>query len=37
VLELGRLHAPSTVTALARLGGRPVAVLASTRASTAAG
>jgi acetyl-CoA carboxylase carboxyltransferase component len=29
VLELGRLHAPSTVTALARLGGRPVAVLAS--------
>lgn len=29
VLELGRLFAPSTVTALARLGGRPVAVLAS--------
>ena len=29
VLELGRLHAPGTVTALARLGGRPVAVLAS--------
>lgn len=29
VLELGRLHAPSTVTALARLGGRPVVVLAS--------
>jgi len=29
VLELGRLHARSTVTALARLGGRPVAVLAS--------
>ena len=29
VLELGRLHAPSTVTALARLGGSPVAVLAS--------
>jgi propionyl-CoA carboxylase beta chain len=29
VLELGRLHAPSTVTALARLGGCPVAVLAS--------
>jgi acetyl-CoA carboxylase carboxyltransferase component len=29
VLELGRLHAPSTVTALARLAGRPVAVLAS--------
>jgi propionyl-CoA carboxylase beta chain len=29
VLELGRLHAPATVTALARLGGRPVAVLAS--------
>lgn len=29
VLELGRLHAASTVTALARLGGRPVAVLAS--------
>ena len=28
VLELGRLHAPGTVTALARLGGRPVAVLA---------
>jgi acetyl-CoA carboxylase carboxyltransferase component len=27
VLELGGLHAPSTVTALARLGGRPVAVL----------
>ncbi|MCW2571779.1 MAG: biotin dependent acyl-CoA carboxylase [Frankiales bacterium] len=29
LLELGRLHAPSTVTALARLGGCPVAVLAS--------
>jgi acetyl-CoA carboxylase carboxyltransferase component len=29
VLELGRLHAPGTVTALARLGGRPVAVLTS--------
>lgn len=29
VLELGRLHAASTVTALARLAGRPVAVLAS--------
>jgi acetyl-CoA carboxylase carboxyltransferase component len=29
VLELGRLHARSTITALARLGGRPVAVLAS--------
>ncbi len=29
VLELGRLHAAGTVTALARLGGRPVAVLAS--------
>jgi acetyl-CoA carboxylase carboxyltransferase component len=29
VLELGRLHAPGTVTALARLGGRPVAVLSS--------
>ena len=29
VLELGRLHAPATVTALARLAGRPVAVLAS--------
>jgi propionyl-CoA carboxylase beta chain len=29
VLELGRLHAPSTVTVLARLAGRPVAVLAS--------
>ncbi|MFN2522527.1 MAG: acyl-CoA carboxylase subunit beta [Mycobacteriales bacterium] len=29
VLELGRLHAPSTVTALARLAGRPVGVLAS--------
>ncbi len=29
VLELGRLHAPSTVTALARLAGRPVAVLTS--------
>ncbi|GAC1445145.1 MAG: hypothetical protein NVSMB55_24540 [Mycobacteriales bacterium] len=29
VLELGGLHAPSTVTALARLGGRPVAVLSS--------
>jgi propionyl-CoA carboxylase beta chain len=29
VLELGRLHARSTVTGLARLGGRPVAVLAS--------
>jgi len=29
VLELGRLHAPSTVTALARLAGRPVAVLGS--------
>lgn len=29
VLELGRLHAPSTVTALGRLAGRPVAVLAS--------
>ena len=29
VLELGRLHATGTVTALARLGGRPVAVLAS--------
>jgi acetyl-CoA carboxylase carboxyltransferase component len=29
VLELGRAFAPSTVTALARLGGRPVAVLAS--------
>ena len=29
VLELGRLHAPGTVTALARLAGRPVAVLAS--------
>ena len=28
VLELGRLHAGGTVTALARLGGRPVAVLA---------
>jgi acetyl-CoA carboxylase carboxyltransferase component len=28
VLELGRLHAPGQVTALARLGGRPVAVLA---------
>ena len=28
VLELGRLHAASTVTALARLAGRPVAVLA---------
>lgn len=29
VLELGRTHAPGTVTALGRLGGRPVAVLAS--------
>lgn len=29
VLELGRLHATGTVTAFARLGGRPVAVLAS--------
>jgi propionyl-CoA carboxylase beta chain len=29
LLELGRLHAGSTVTALARLAGRPVAVLAS--------
>lgn len=29
VLELGRAFAPSTVTALARLDGRPVAVLAS--------
>lgn len=29
VLELGRLHAGSTVTAFARLAGRPVAVLAS--------
>ena len=29
VLELGRLHAAGTVTALARLGGRPVAVLSS--------
>lgn len=29
VLVLGALHAPSTVTALARLAGRPVAVLAS--------
>ena len=29
VLELGRLHASGTVTALARLAGRPVAVLAS--------
>ena len=29
VLELGRRNAPGTVTALARLGGRPVAVLAS--------
>ncbi|MDT7571690.1 MAG: hypothetical protein QOE05_1864 [Actinomycetota bacterium] len=29
VLELGRLYAGSTVTALARLAGRPVAVLAS--------
>jgi propionyl-CoA carboxylase beta chain len=29
VLELGPLHAAGTVTALARLGGRPVAVLAS--------
>jgi propionyl-CoA carboxylase beta chain len=29
VLELGRLHAGSTVTALARLAGHPVAVLAS--------
>lgn len=29
VLELGRLHARSTVTALARLHGRPVAVLGS--------
>jgi acetyl-CoA carboxylase carboxyltransferase component len=29
VLELGRMHAAGTVTALARLGGRPVAVLAS--------
>jgi propionyl-CoA carboxylase beta chain len=29
VLELGRRHAPSIVTALARLDGRPVAVLAS--------
>ncbi len=29
VLELGRLHAPGTVTAFARLGGRPVAVLSS--------
>lgn len=29
VVELGRLHAPSTVTALARLGGHPVVVLAS--------
>ncbi len=29
VLELGRLHAAGTVTALARLGGRPVAVLGS--------
>jgi acetyl-CoA carboxylase carboxyltransferase component len=29
VLELGRLNAAGTVTALARLGGRPVAVLAS--------
>lgn len=29
VMELGRLHAPSTVTALARLAGHPVVVLAS--------
>jgi acetyl-CoA carboxylase carboxyltransferase component len=29
VLELGRMHATGTVTAFARLGGRPVAVLAS--------
>lgn len=29
MLELGRLHAPSTLTALGRLAGRPVAVLAS--------
>ena len=29
VLELGRYHAPSTITALARLDGWPVAVLAS--------
>jgi propionyl-CoA carboxylase beta chain len=29
LLELGRLHAPSTVTGLGRLAGRPVAVLAS--------
>jgi propionyl-CoA carboxylase beta chain len=29
VLELGRLHAASTVTAFARVAGRPVAVLAS--------
>ncbi|WP_205315134.1 acyl-CoA carboxylase subunit beta [Nonomuraea lactucae] len=29
VLELGRRHAPSTITALARLDGHPVAVLAS--------
>jgi len=29
IVELGRLHAPSTVTALARLAGHPVVVLAS--------